>query len=157
MMPFVKPVFQFLQESLFAVQVKRDFRYQHEVHLLDCQCGVGCYEARVAAHKFYQGYAVVSVVGFVVCVTDDVMGYGESRLEPERFLNKVDVVVYSFRNAGHCDLEVSFGDFLIDGVCAPESAVAADAEQHVYVEDLDCVNHFAHILVTAGSAEKCSA
>lgn len=50
-------------------------------------------------------------------------------------------------NAGHCDLEVSFGDFLIDGVCAPESA-AADAEQHVYVEDLDCVNHFAHILVT---------
>ena len=142
--------FERLEESF---QRERYFGNEAEVHDGRCKGCVGGDKARVAAHELHETEPVERSVRFVVRARNHV-GRGEHRrLETERAVDEVQVVVDGFRDADDRDGLAALLHFFGDGVCPAQRAVTADAEQHVDVEAHEGVHHDGGFLHAARTPE----
>ena len=149
----VVAVLERLEEPVLAFEREGHLGDEAEVHDGGRECRVGGDESGVAAHELHEAEPVEGPVRLVVGARDDVGRAEHGGLETERAVDEVKVVVDGLRDADDRDGLLALLDFLRDGVCAAERAVAADTEQHVDVQAHQGVDHDGGLLVAAGAAE----
>ena len=153
----LETVFKRGQKSARTFQLESHLGNEAEVHYGIGDRRVRRDKAGVATHQFDKSDAARGALSLDMRVSDYVRGLRDGGFKAERTADELKIVVDRLRNSDNRNLEIALHTLLRDFAGAPQRAVAADAEENIYIHSHQRIDDDIGRLLTAAGAENRSA